>query len=304
MTRRAVANHRGLLVIAVAGAMMVGCSAAIDATAIGDAQIAVRVKTALVNDSEIGEFPIEVRVVHGVAALSGRVRSAQQVERALALTRAVEGVTRVQSSLQVGGVLPATPPAPPERIAPDAPDLSEIDTAPNLLALGASVGWSLPGPEALKNHVSLSPLVKLGSPEGLSPVVAFEWFQADLESVGSAAVLTRVHVKPVMVGLGYTLAGDRLSFTPSIVGGYAFNSLTVTDTGVAEGLPVEVRNSLVWRVGASAWYDVGRRMAVTASTGYLRTKLRLTVLEDGRLTRRDTSGDTIIVHVGLAYRLF
>jgi len=295
-------GRRGLAMVVVS-ALMAGCSAAIDSTAVGDAQTAVRVKTALVNDPELGEFPIEVRVARGVAALSGRVRSAAQVERAIALARAVQGVTRVQTNLQVGGAVPSTPSAPPERTVPQTQD-SEIDSAPGLLALGASFGRSLPPEGALKSRMSISPLFKFGSPSGLGPVVAFDWFQADLQSVGNAAVLTKVHVKPLMGGVGYTLVGDRLAFTPSIVGGYAFNSLSVTDTGVAEGLPVEVRNSFVWRVGASAWYDVGRRMAVTASMGYLLTNLRLTVLEDGRLAKLDTSGNTTILHVGLAYRLF
>jgi hypothetical protein len=34
------------------------------------------------------------------------------------------------------------------------------------------------------------------------------------------------------------------------------------------------------------------------------TRLRITFLEAGRLQKRDTRGDTTIVHVGIAYRLF
>jgi hypothetical protein len=38
--------------------------------------------------------------------------------------------------------------------------------------------------------------------------------------------------------------------------------------------------------------------------GYIMTGLRLTVLDDGRLEHREVSGDTAIVHVGVAYRIF
>jgi hypothetical protein len=73
---------------------------------------------------------------------------------------------------------------------------------------------------------------------------------------------------------------------------------------VVEGLPVEVSNSFVWRIGASAWVDVSRRVAVNVATGYLFTGLRFTVVERGRLERRSESGDTTVLHVGLAYRWF
>jgi hypothetical protein len=116
--------------------------------------------------------------------------------------------------------------------------------------------------------------------------------------------MTRIHVKPIMVGLSYTLDSNRVSLSPSIVAGYAFNSLSVTDRGAVATLPVEVDNSLAWRIGASAWFDVSRRFALNVSGGYLMTPLRLTVLEDSRLVKQNQRGDTAIAHVGLAYRLF
>jgi hypothetical protein len=162
----------------------------------------------------------------------------------------------------------------------------------------------VPKLEALRTRVAVSPLVKLGSPRGLGPAIGFDWFQADLESLGQETSLTRVHVKPVMAGLGYTIAADRLSFTPSVVGGVAFNSLTVTSSGTIDGLPIEIGNSLVWRLGVSTWFDVSRRVAMNVSAGYLMTGLGVTIIEQGRLVERRISGDTTVVHAGVAYRLF
>ena len=171
--------------------------------------------------------------------------------------------------------------------------------------MGVSVGLSHPRSPALETRVAISPVIKLGSGEGLGVAVGFDWFQAEVRLAASGpAAMTRIHVKPIMVGLSYTLDSDRVSLSPSIVAGYAFNSLSVTDRGAVASLPVEVDNSLAWRIGASAWFDVSRRFALNVSGGYLMTRLRLTVLEDSSLVKQNQRGDTAIAHVGLAYRLF
>lgn len=284
-------------------AVTAGCRTAVDPAVITDAQLAARVKTAIVNDPLVGTFAIEVRTTRGVAELSGRVPSRADAERVADIARAVPGITAVRSNLVIGADAPPASSTAPGRRETPATDV-EVDTGPGLLAVGVALGWSIPAPEALKTRVSVSPLVKLGAPRGLGPTVGFDWFHADLESLGGSATLTRVHVRPIMVGVGYTWGTDRVALTPSVVAGYAFNSLTVTETGLARGLPVEVRNSLAWRVGASLWYDISRRIALNVSTGYLMTGLRLTVLDGGRLSEVDASGDTTTLHAGFAYRVF
>lgn len=292
--------------IVLVGLLAAGCGAArVDPGVITDTLIAARVKTALVNDAEVGEFPIEVRVVRGVVRLTGRVRVQRQADRAAELARTVSGVTGLQADLRVDGRPPSAAPAVPEARAPEpGAELEEAGSSPGLLAIGVAGGWSAPTATTLMTRLSFSPLIKIGSPRGLGPALGLNWFQSDLASEDGAVPITRVQIRPVMLGIGYTHAGTRFSVAPSIVGGYAFNRLTVTDTGTARGLPVEVANSLAWRVGVSTWIDLTRRTAMNVSVGYLMTGLRLTVLEDGRLVERDARGDTTIVHVGLAYRLF
>lgn len=297
-----------------AGALLVGCAAcgaAVDPAAIADAQMVVRVKTALVNDPDLGPQAIEVTVSRGSVTLSGRVASVQQVEHAIRLSRAVDGVIDVHSMLEIGGVdVPAAPddplPAEPSARDPRAGSEEELQRrAPLVLAAGAAVGWSDPRAGALLSRVAISPIFKLGWARGFGPAVGFGWFQADIHSAAAQPeVLSRVHVKPIMAGIGYTFASGRVSVSPSIMGGVAFNSLTVTDdTGAAAGLPVEVDNSLAWRPGISVWFDAGR-VAFNVSSGYLLTNLRITILEGGRLVTREADGDTTLVHVGVAYKLF
>lgn len=285
-------------------ALAAGCSTAIDPAAIADAQTGARVKTALINDPDLGGRTIEVRVARGVVELSGRVLTQAEADRAVALARAVAGVIDVRARLQVGGPATLSPAgqSPPGSLADDAP---EIQDSPGLLAVGGSIGWSTPNAAALKTRVAFSPLIKLGSGRGLGWAVGLDWFQAELQSLaGGQDVLTRVKVKPIMVGVGYTVASDRASLSGSVVGGYAWNSLSVTDTGATAGLPVEVGNSLAWRPGVSFWYDLTRRTALNVTAGHVITRLTLTVLEGGRLGTRRARGDTTIVHAGIAYKLF
>ena len=302
LSRVVTACTAGLVICAIVS----GCSAAVDRVAIEDAQTAARVKTALVNDPELGASAIEVRVEYGIVQLAGRVRTRTDADRAAAVARSVPGVQGVALALQVGVEAPTVLPdaRAPARSAP-TDNVPEIEGDPDLLAVGVSVGLSHPRSPALETRVAISPVIKLGSGEGLGVAVGFDWFQAEVQLATSGpAAMTRIHVKPIMVGLSYTLDSDRVSLSPSIVAGYAFNSLSVTDRGAVATLPVEVDNSLAWRIGASAWFDVSRRFALNVSGGYLMTPLRLTVLEDSRLVKQNQRGDTAIAHVGLAYRLF
>jgi len=274
---------------------------------IADAQTAARVKTALVNDPAVGVRSIQVRVVRGTAELVGQVATAEEARRAEALARGVAGVTAVDSRLQIGADALVEPGLLPEtRHAPEFdPDLAETTERPGFLAVGGSFGWSVPHATNLRDRLSISPLVKVGGGAGLGPAVGFDWYQAELQSMaGRPDVLARIKVKPVMVGATYTIVTDRASLSASLVGGYAWNSLTVTETGPAEGLPVEVSNSLAWRPGASFWYDLTRRTALNLSVGRVMTRFRLTVVEEGHLVPRRTRGDTTIFHAGLAYRVF
>jgi hypothetical protein len=287
-------------------ALSAACGVAINPDTVADAQTAVRVKTALVNDPDLGEHAIEVAVVGGIVTLSGRVATPQQADQALRLSRAVAGVSDVRSELQVSDA-PAntapegTSPREPRSIEPEA----GLRRTPLLLAAGGAVSWSNPRAGVLFSDWAFSPIVKLGWGRGFGPAFAFDWFRADVLASGARPqTLSRVHVKPIMAGVGYTMTSDRISLSSSIVGGLAFNSVTITDTGAAAGVPVEVDNSLAWRPGVSAWFDTGRRVAINVSTGYVMTNLRMTILEDGRLVKRDARGDTALVQVGVAYRVF
>lgn len=307
MWRRPSLTDAFAVAVVILAGLLGGCrTVPIDPIAIHDAQIAAQVKTALINDSEVGAAPIEVSVVRGVARLSGTVPTAALAQKAAALARSVPGVRDVQATLQVGvRELPQPADDAPPRDSESPSEDFGTDDDPRLVAVGASLSWSGPRVNALDQHVSIGPLVRFGSGHGLGPTIAFNWFQTSLTG-GSAGqdVISRVHVRPIMIGLGYTFGSGRVSVSPSLVAGVAFNSLNVPDTGASDRVAVGVGHSLVWRPGVSVWSDLNRRMALNLTVGYVVTGLPVTFLEDGRLVKQRVSGDTTIVSVGVAYKLF
>ncbi|MBN3764065.1 BON domain-containing protein [Burkholderia sp. Ac-20365] len=67
----------------------------------GDAELAARVKQALVADPELRPLPVSIATYRGVVQLSGYVDSEAQIQKALAMTRAVAGVQSVSNDLHV-----------------------------------------------------------------------------------------------------------------------------------------------------------------------------------------------------------
>ncbi|MEZ5293497.1 MAG: BON domain-containing protein [Vicinamibacterales bacterium] len=286
-----------------------GCAPAVSALRIEAAHAEARVKTALVNDPDIGTRVINVRMLGTVAQLTGRVESQAEAARAVALARAVGGVTGVDNRLQIGD---ATPTADATDLAVDADptrgpafEMAELEERYGLVALGAGVGWSNQPAPASGTRTALQPLITLGSGPGARPVVVFDWFgTTTAESPDAPLDAGRTTIRPVLAGFGYTVALGRLQATPSFSVGYAFNSLHVPDQGVAQGVPVEVANSVAWRPGLAVSIDTTRRTAITLSLGRVFTRPRVTFIDDGILSRRSVNTDTTVFLAGFVYRLF
>ena len=68
---------------------------------IDDATITTRVKTALLNDADVGALRIDVDTVGGVVTLSGQVKTPAERDKAVAVARTINGVSDVKSSLLV-----------------------------------------------------------------------------------------------------------------------------------------------------------------------------------------------------------
>lgn len=81
------------------------CGRTVDLT-IDDATITADVKTALLNDPEVGATKIDVDTTNGVVTLSGIVTSQAEAARAIERARRATGVKDVKSTLQVRPPIP------------------------------------------------------------------------------------------------------------------------------------------------------------------------------------------------------
>ncbi len=84
----------------VAPLLLSACGKTVGET-IDDATITTRVKTALLNDPDVGGLRIDVDTFKGVVTLSGGVKSQGEADKAVAIARRISGVSDVKSTLQV-----------------------------------------------------------------------------------------------------------------------------------------------------------------------------------------------------------
>ena len=307
VARTAVSRRRyrrltaALALLVVAAAASAGCAAR-SRTVVTDAQTAVRVKTVLLNDAELGTLPIDVQARQGVVTLEGIVRSTAEIDRALALARGVTGVARVESALAVG--------SPDPLVARGEPALAALAPRPDdgplsLIGAGASVRVTHPAGDALAGGFDIGPIVRLRPRDGLGPTIAFNWMDAEIGTDPSGyPALATVRLRPVMAGLEYGIVRGRLAAGASIVAGYAFNSLDVDATRAGTGRAVAVGNSFVWRPGVSLWYDVSPRIGINLFGGYLFTRPEATFASDTSVVTHRLRANTVVVSAGVAYWIF
>jgi hyperosmotically inducible protein len=89
-----------LALVLVSSLLATACGKSVGDT-IDDATITTRVKTALLNDPDIGGLRIDVDTFKGVVTLSGRVKTKTEADKAIAIARRTGGVTDVKSTLQI-----------------------------------------------------------------------------------------------------------------------------------------------------------------------------------------------------------
>ena len=323
--RSARAARGWLVALALLGAAA-GCSArsapatstAIADAAIADARIAVRVRTALVNDAVLGALPIDVRARDGVVTLRGTVYLAEEVDLALAVTRSVDGVARVESELEVGD------PEQVRAVADQRPDPLGRETAPEtetahlpslaprpdggplrLIGLGAAARITWPANPTLGSALGVGPLLRLRPRNGLGPSVAFNWMNAEIES-GAAGrpALAALRLRPVMAGVEYGFARGRLAAGASVVAGYSFNGLDIDTQRAGAGRAIAVGNSLAWRSGAAVWWDAAPRVGIHVFGGYLFTRPSVTFASDSAIATERLQVSAAVVSVGVAYWVF
>ncbi len=99
MTLRQPSRSLRTVVVAVA-IVLASCGPSIG-DSFDDATIVARVKTALLNDLQVGRWGIEATSSRGFVRLSGRVATDGDAARAVQIARNVDGVLDVTSMIQI-----------------------------------------------------------------------------------------------------------------------------------------------------------------------------------------------------------
>ncbi|HSK11381.1 MAG TPA: BON domain-containing protein [Vicinamibacterales bacterium] len=89
-----------LVVALMVPLLLAGCGKSVGET-IDDATITTRVKTALLNDPDVGGLRIDVDTTMGVVSLSGVARTRSEEQQAVAVARRIPGVKDVRSTLVI-----------------------------------------------------------------------------------------------------------------------------------------------------------------------------------------------------------
>jgi hypothetical protein len=154
-------------------------------------------------------------------------------------------------------------------------------------------------------------LVRLNPRRGWGPAGAFNWFRADLDNPsGAGGDFARLRIRPLMVGVAYTVGSDRLLTSFSLVAGPSFNKIEF-ERSFIEGLPatsapsIDAENSVAVRPGVNVTITVAPRVAIVGFGGYLINRPD-TVYRDqlGNEFRNRWKADSVVVSAGLVYSLF
>ena len=87
--------------VGLTAALAAGCAGKTIRPATDDGGISTRVRTALLNDTQVAAGNINVTASNGVVTLSGQVRTAAERDRAVAVARQTSGVSDVRSELAI-----------------------------------------------------------------------------------------------------------------------------------------------------------------------------------------------------------
>ena len=231
-----------------------------------------------------------------------------------ALVMLVPGALRAQT-------LPSTPLAValpmPGPVSPAIPVPSELGDAARYLKgrflVGVNFSHGLTPEDNVGSRWSVSPFFR-NTPRrvGWGPSFGLNWFRGDIDVAidGVRTTIGEVRVRPVMIGIGYTLDGGRARTTISLVGGYAFADAKVT-AALPEGTTasISIDDSWVVRPNVGVTVALTRRVALVGSIGYIYTNptISLSVTRLGRTTGSASGAyraDYFNVTVGTAVSIF
>jgi hypothetical protein len=184
------------------------------------------------------------------------------------------------------------------------------------IAVGGSVGTRIaPGANVGGDHFGISLLWRIGhSKPGFGWEWGLNWLTSDVDrSIGGVvADLGDLHVRPIMVGYGYTHLIGTNAIKGSVQGGYAFTSfspdplagpLYLVRLG-ATSFSTDASNTFVVRPQVSVWRDMSPKVGLNITAGYMIARPKLTIRTSLGEDVERLNADMFMLKVGLVYSVF
>ena len=183
------------------------------------------------------------------------------------------------------------------------------------VAVGASMSSKLAAHSDSDGETNVGFLFRLGQGhEGWGWKYGLNWYSTEIERVAGDARLTfgELHIRPILVGYGYTRTFKQVKVSANLLGGYAFTSFAVRDdfdrqyrtTHTVESIDTETSNVLILRPEVSAWRDLNEKLGLNVSLGYIVARPDVTVISAAGRDRRGVNADMFTFKVGLVYSIF
>jgi hypothetical protein len=210
--------------------------------------------------------------------------------------------------------------------APTLALIAALATAPTAeaqtesrFALGANVmtGISTHVPDQDAAHAEVIPelLWRFGDVvPGWGPHWGLDWYSVDVDRPigGTATDIGELHVRPILVGYGYTWLSDRNAISANILGGYAFGSIKLSDTAAGayqtrlglRATDADASNTLVFRPEIDIWHDLNNLFGLNVNIGYMIARPDVSITTSNGIEKRTARADQFQVRVGIVYSIF
>jgi hypothetical protein len=180
------------------------------------------------------------------------------------------------------------------------------------VSVGGSVTFVQPTDDGVQSFIAVGPLVRLNPRKGWGVAAGLSWMRADLDNPsGVGGDFATFRVRPLMVGVAYTVGEQPVLVSFSIVAGPSWNSIKFDDdflNSLPAGTPrpsVDVSTSLAVRPGVGLTYTVAKRVALIGFGGYSFNRPDITYRDTSGLElRKPWKADAFLLSFGAVYSLF
>jgi hypothetical protein len=142
----------------------------------------------------------------------------------------------------------------------------------------------------------------------------FNWYTTEIGATidGHPVAVGVLHVRPIMVGYGYTRTVRKLAVSTNLLAGFAVNGFSLGDGAAAlyrassgsQQLSTGALNTVALFPEVSVWRDLNERVGFNISGGYMIARPDVSIQTAGGITRHPVRADTVRVKVGIVYSIF